>query len=188
MKTKLLTVKEGLIIIDEDAEIKKSELCYDEEKEQEFTSNEHTQLYKTESNLKVFKIIASSFIDELPKISQSVEEIRQMIEREKLIKLSGESLYVVNVNNPSRRELIDMDIFIRGYKSNKNEFTREQMIEAVNMAREFDMCKGHLNKTEQILESLEPKIDCYVEVKQICDDEKNLPYIQPIKYSITKIF
>lgn len=171
MKT-LIQINQDYIIVDDEAEIKYNDLCYDEERQQEFTSNKQTQLYKTESNLKVYKIIASTNKEHNVPLISNIEEALEMI-KDKEIKQLVDSLceerynkYHTGSGDTFKYEDYEEGI-IDGYKSNKAEFTREQMIEAINLTRAGALSKRYYSDDE-VLQLITPPIQpTNVEVEEI---------------------
>lgn len=114
-----------------------------------------------------YKIIASSDFDCLPLIYDSIEDIKEMIRDNDIEDLS------IRTFPPYGRTISENDYsglarggFKKGYKSNKALYTREQMLEAIKLAKTYRRDNNANYTEQQILESLEPKIDCFVEVEE----------------------
>ena len=171
MINKLIQTDKGLLLLDLEAEINNGCYYLDEINELcKWVSKIFNSTLKT-------KVIASSYIDELPKISQSIEEIKEMIKDKELSNLAIHYQENISINS-----FADVNAFFDGYKSNKALYTKEQMIEAMRKAQFIGRQGSSMpdSEYERIIQSIEPKIDCFFIVTDLWVRSE-------IQYSITKI-
>lgn len=174
---KLIETQEGLLLLNLDAEIKEGDSFLYKKQIRKAIDNDIKENMFEDTN----KIIASSYLPDLPTISTSIEDIRKMIEDKERAKLA--SKYAEKSLDRFKGKLsIDEYTFTKqsfndGYKSNPAKYTREQMLEAISRAVREEI------SYEKIIQSFETKIDCFVEVKKDSDTGNNILEW----YSITKI-
>jgi hypothetical protein len=128
MKKLIFTSPTQFIVVDETAEIKANQKYLTSDKRvvnwhQEFADNIHPKDSPP-------PIISSNFpIEDIPTCLTSVEEVKDMIEKKKLWDYLDE-IYEDYVNDPTLYPDVQQSKkdWSAGYKADKNEFTREDMI------------------------------------------------------------